>query len=236
VHRSGIVWLTAIVFALATPIVSWASAFLPFPKELGDVVPRLHIFQPITYTVHSGDTLWGLSKKLNVPIATLIARNNVTDPHFLQIGDKITYNPEDVTRPSTLNSELSIGAPTLSSRSSDGMFLPHHTRILFCTLTAYTAGPESTGKHLGDIAYGVTSTGRHARQGMTVAVDPRIIPYGTKLYIPGVGFRIAQDTGGAIVGSHIDVFYNRVDVARKFGVKPGKEVYILPDWYPMPQV
>ena len=63
---------------------------------------------------------------------------------------------------------------------------------------------------------------------MTIAVDPNVIPYGTPVYIPGVGIRIADDTGGAIVGSRIDVFFNSDRVALNFGVKPNTIVYVLP--------
>lgn len=98
--------------------------------------------------------------------------------------------------------------------------------------TAYEAGPRSTGKRPGDKGYGVTASGARAKRG-TVAVDPRVIPLGTKLYIksltPGVpdyGFAIAQDTGGAIKGNKIDLFMDTVWECLQFGRIPVM-VYIL---------
>ena len=53
---------------------------------------------------------------------------------------------------------------------------------------------------------GHTATGTLAHFG-TVAVDPKVIPLGTKMYIPGYGLGVAEDTGGAIKGKIIDLFY-----------------------------
>jgi 3D (Asp-Asp-Asp) domain-containing protein len=74
--------------------------------------------------------------------------------------------------------------------------------------TAYTA--DSAG---GD---GMTAIGRRAGRGI-VAVDPSVIPIGTRLYIPGYGFAVAGDTGGAIVGHRIDLGFDSVRDALLFG-------------------
>ncbi|MGC2129910.1 MAG: ubiquitin-like domain-containing protein [Candidatus Aquilonibacter sp.] len=74
--------------------------------------------------------------------------------------------------------------------------------------TAYT--PYCTG------CSGITATGRPAGHGI-VAVDPRVIPLGTRLYIPGYGYAIAGDTGGAIVGYRIDLGYTSYRDAMQFG-------------------
>jgi 3D (Asp-Asp-Asp) domain-containing protein len=72
---------------------------------------------------------------------------------------------------------------------------------------------------------GMTAIGRRAGHGI-VAVDPRIIPLGTRLYIPGYGPAIAGDTGGAIVGNRIDLGFDSQRDAMLFGRRDVK-VYRL---------
>ncbi len=75
--------------------------------------------------------------------------------------------------------------------------------------TAYTLAEGN-----GD---GYTATMTIPKQGRTVAVDPSIIPYGTKLTINGVPGYIAEDCGGAIKGRKIDIFMDSYDEAINFG-------------------
>ncbi|MDY6045132.1 MAG: 3D domain-containing protein [Peptoniphilus sp.] len=78
-----------------------------------------------------------------------------------------------------------------------------------------------------------TASGTPARVG-AVAVDPRVVPLGTKLYIesadgfPTYGFAVAEDTGGAIKGNRIDLFYNTRGEAYQFG-RRNVVVYVLED-------
>ena len=59
-----------------------------------------------------------------------------------------------------------------------------------------------------------------------VAVDTRVIPMGTRLYIPGYGFAIAADRGSAIKGLRIDLCFDTYAEARRFGSRR-VDVYIL---------
>jgi 3D (Asp-Asp-Asp) domain-containing protein len=88
-------------------------------------------------------------------------------------------------------------------------------------LTAYS-GPQ-----LGQ-PEPITATGTAARAGRTVAVDPKVIPLGSKIYIEGLGERIAEDTGGGVKGNHIDVYLGTVPQAVRFGVQRGTVSVIAP--------
>jgi uncharacterized protein YabE (DUF348 family)/3D (Asp-Asp-Asp) domain-containing protein len=68
--------------------------------------------------------------------------------------------------------------------------------------TYYT--PASAGRAPSDPGYGITATGRVVTYGI-VAVDPSVIPLGTRMFIPGYGYAIAADTGGAVKGYIIDL-------------------------------
>lgn len=70
-----------------------------------------------------------------------------------------------------------------------------------------------------------TATGAMPHRG-TVAVDTSVIPLGTKLYIPGYGQAVAQDTGGAVNGNIIDLFFETRQEAIQWG-RRGVTVYIL---------
>ena len=65
-------------------------------------------------------------------------------------------------------------------------------------VTAYSTHPSENG------GYRITSTGKKLDKGI-VAVDPKVIPMGSKIHIPGYGWGVAADVGGAIKGRHIDV-------------------------------
>jgi 3D (Asp-Asp-Asp) domain-containing protein len=93
-------------------------------------------------------------------------------------------------------------------------------------ITAYTAGPESCGKRIGDALYGITATGTTVTEGVTVASDWRVLPPGTVVFIDGVGLRTVEDKGGAVKGYHIDVYMNRLKDARNWG-KQYRNIWIL---------
>ncbi len=94
------------------------------------------------------------------------------------------------------------------------------TSIIQMMATAYDPSPRSNGGWGGR-----TASGMRAQYGV-VAVDPRVIPLGTHLYVEGYGACIAGDTGGAIKGNRIDLCYNTAREANNFGRRRVK-VHIL---------
>ena len=63
--------------------------------------------------------------------------------------------------------------------------------------------------------------------GRTVAVDPTVIPLGSRIFIEGIGERIAEDVGGGVKGNHIDVYLPSVPEANRFGVKHRRVVSVV---------
>lgn len=144
-------------------------------------------------------------------------------------GEKIVREPVNQVNEygvSYINSPASRGDVT---RSSNGAF--SYSTVLTCTATAYDLSYASCGKNPGDRGYGITASGMRAQRGV-IAVDPRVIPLGTRLYIestdsyPDYGYAIAGDKGGAIKGNRVDLFMDSHSEAMRFGRRQVK-VYIL---------
>lgn len=141
-------------------------------------------------------------------------------------GKEIERNISDeniITEP--INKVIKVGKKpkVVSVNTSLGDF--EYSAVYTMRATAYTNGPSETGKSPGDKYYGITASGTTARYG-AVAVDPRVIPLGTKLYIEGYGVATAEDTGGSIKGHRIDLFFNSYSECVNFGVRNIK-VYVL---------
>lgn len=80
-----------------------------------------------------------------------------------------------------------------------------------CTLTAYCACAECCGK-----SDGITASGTHVQEGVTIAVDPDVIPIGAWVEINGHQYH-AEDIGGGVCGNHIDIYFDSHTAACDFG-------------------
>jgi 3D (Asp-Asp-Asp) domain-containing protein len=93
-----------------------------------------------------------------------------------------------------------------------------HARAVYMEVTAYCPCRKCCGPR----AHGVTASGRHVshNDGRFVAADTKLLPFGTKLVIPGYASNLpveVLDRGGAIKGNRIDVFYPTHDQALQWG-------------------
>ena len=77
--------------------------------------------------------------------------------------------------------------------------------------------PKELGKEKPEQLH--TSTGKIPKEGRTIAVDPKLIPYGSIVYIQDYGLYVAEDCGGAIKGNRIDVFTASYNKALSMGHK-----------------
>jgi resuscitation-promoting factor RpfB len=110
------------------------------------------------------------------------------------VGESYDPEPEDTV--------IYYSASAINSTGSAEDLQVAETMSMYATW--YNAA--SSGKPATHPAYGITRSGAPLTKGI-VAVDPSVIPLGTKLFIPGYGFAVAGDTGGGIIGDAIDLGY-----------------------------
>lgn len=146
-----------------------------------------------------------------------------------EVINRVLKASKTITKPVDAIIEYSEINTSVTSRGEN----LRYTKKITATATAYDLSYASTGKTPNSKYYGVTASGMKARVGV-VAVDPRVIPLGTRLYIESsdggkswvYGYCVAGDTGGAIKGNRVDLFFDTAAECKKFGRKSAT-VYIL---------
>lgn len=168
------------------------------------------VVQHITKVYHDGKLV---SKKL---VNKEVAQKRVDK--VIAVGTK--------RKPVVLAASVSPGDVVKARRVSSGNTV-HKAGVGFkyskvlqdVSMTAYSSEESGIGTR--------TASGTRVTEGRTIAVDPSVIPIGWWVYIEGVGFRRAEDTGGAIKGHKIDVYYESLSRANQFGRKHGRTVYVI---------
>lgn len=122
---------------------------------------------------------------------------------------------------------LSASSPNIDEVTKGDVKFGYKQILNNVTLTAYSVDVASTGKTSDHPQYGITFSGTKVSEGRTIAVDPKVIPIGWWVYIEGIGLRRAEDTGSAVKGNKIDVYFDNPDYAKRFGMKRGYKVYII---------
>jgi len=133
-----------------------------------------------------------------------------------EVGSEIV---DEMVVSEPVNQVVAFGTGGVVSRGGRNY---RYVQELEMSATGYTAGKESNPD-----GNGYTYTGMYAQYGV-VAVDPRVIPLYSRLYIEGYGPAIAGDIGGAIKGHKIDLCFDSLSEALEWGRRP-VTVYVLAD-------
>ena len=170
--------------------------------------------EPEVYTVNQGDNLYRIARTHAISLETLMALNSLTGS-LIHPGDELIVSGGEGPPVEVVKADLPVSAPqvvvsTPPPSASEG-------EELLVTATAYTAYCEGCS---GTTAYGIDLRANPNHK--VIAVDPKLIPLGTKVWVEGYGEAIAGDTGGAIKGHKIDVFIPSYDRAMQWGVKKVK--------------
>ena len=156
------------------------------------------------YVVQPGDSLYDISQEHGVPVDQLVELNGINTPNLIYPGDTIAVDGSSATGKQVSTQKEVATQPVAAD----------NTITLTMTATAYTAYCEGCS--------GITKNGTDLRANpdlKVIAVDPSIIPLGTRVWVEGYGEAIAADTGGAIKGNKIDVFMPSKKQAYAWGRK-----------------
>ncbi|MGL5354282.1 MAG: 3D domain-containing protein [Clostridium sp.] len=123
-------------------------------------------------------------------------------------ASKVTVAP--VTQITVVGTKVQLAS---ASRGSQGT-----GTVIYCESTAYSGG--------GRTATGTVPVSARGGRG-TIAVDPRVIPLGSLVYVEGYGEAVAADTGGAIRGNIVDIYVDSDQEARNWGRRYNVAVSII---------
>lgn len=189
---------------------------LIFPEQQLELESKSDKKLDDTYTIKKGDTLTKIAEKKDVTIADLMDWNNLSSDLIfagdtLALSAKATSNITKVQQtpaPKQAKQAQSTSTQTTTSAPQQG------GKTMTVRATAYTA--YCTG------CSGITATGYDLRANpgaKVIAVDPSVIPLGSRVWVEGYGEAIASDTGGAIKGNRIDVFIPDNNKVYQWGVR-----------------
>ncbi|KAB7706624.1 LysM peptidoglycan-binding domain-containing protein [Bacillus aerolatus] len=156
-----------------------------------------------SHTVQRGDTLWSIAREYKTTVNQLKQWNNLKSDN-IRVGQKLVFqNTTAAAQPAKPAASKPVAVKA--------------AKVLTVKSTAYTASCKGCS--------GITATGINLKKNpnaKVIAVDPKVIPLGTKVYVEGYGEAIAGDKGGAIKGNKIDVHVPNKQQAYRWGVRTVK--------------
>jgi 3D (Asp-Asp-Asp) domain-containing protein len=175
-----------------------------------------------TYVTKEGDTFWKVSRKLHIPLQDLLDANPDISPYNVYAG--LTFKlPKTRVLAASVSPKQGPAVTTASGKQLA------YSKELTAVASAYTDSPAENGGYAG-----IDYFGNPLKFG-TIAVDPNVIPLGSKVYVTGYSFAgmptgfvaTASDIGGAIKGNRIDIFLpGSMGNAEDFGLQKVK-LYVL---------
>lgn len=182
------------------------------------------------YVVDKGDTLSEISKEFNVSVSLIKEWNNLDSDLIIvgqeleiksaKVSNEVRSESEQATQENNGQAESKQKSKEKATdnskevaKSAESNQVPEG-KTISVSATAYTAKCDGCS--------GVTSTGVDLNanpNAKVIAVDPSVIPLGTKVHVEGYGYATAADVGGAIKGNKIDVHVPTKDEAMNWGVR-----------------
>lgn len=177
-----------------------------------------------------------VEEKIEEKVEKPVEEPKVEEVKKEEVKPKVSTKPVDTSNATSRGKVRTTWGPDVNEieegvlETSDGQIL-EYTEVMQLEATAYCPCYSCCGKYPGNKWYNITATGTKGKVGV-IAVDPRVIPLGTQVYIEGLGgaknygFGSAEDTGGAIKGKIIDLYFNTHKETVNWGRQQVK-VYIL---------
>ena len=187
--------------------------------------------------IQKGDTLWDLSREYNTTVESIMEENNLVDDlifpnDILEIspinnltiteGETLTqpFQDEEQTENNSVQAANLVETEEPAPKEETATEEPAGKEITVAA-TAYTANCKGCS--------GITKTGVDLNANpdqKVIAVDPAVIPLGSKVHVEGYGYATAEDIGGGINGHEIDVFIPKQSDALEWGRKQVKVTII----------
>lgn len=184
------------------------------------------------YTIQQGDKLYKIAEAYNVAMEQLVKWNNILNPNLIFAGEKLAVTAEagallqqvaavakeleqeqqDEAVQASVQQDQAQAQAQQQQAQAPASSQEAQNKTITVSATAYTA--YCTG------CSGITANGTDLRANpelKVIAVDPTVIPLGTRVFVEGYGEAIAADTGGAIKGNKIDVFIPTQEDALNWG-------------------